>query len=68
VTKERETSSTETSSAETVENEKAMTEVAAAKACYMQSIEEAYKFKKIKLTQRRLVIQKTITRRRTVIT
>jgi len=68
VTKERESSSTETTTSETVENQKALTEVAAAKACYIQSIEEAYKFKKIKLTQKRISITKIITRRRTVIT
>jgi hypothetical protein len=68
VTKEKETSSKESMSAVDVEDEKALKEVSSAKTCAIQSIEEAYKFKKIKITQRRVTVVKTITKRRSLIT
>lgn len=68
VTKEKETASTETTSATEVENTKALGEVVNAKTCAIQSVEESFKFKKIKITQRRTVITKTITKRRTIVT
>lgn len=68
VTKEKETASTEATSATEVENTKALGEVVNAKTCAIQSVEESFKFKKIKMTQRKTAITKTITKRRTIVT
>jgi hypothetical protein len=68
ITKEKETSATETTTSFAVENTKALADIQAAKTCAVQSIEESYKFRKIKITQRRVLITKTITKRRTLVT
>jgi len=68
VEKEKETAGKETISALDVEDEKATKEVGSAKQCAIQSIEEAYKFKKIKNTQKRVVEAATITKKRGLIT
>lgn len=49
VTKEKEASSKESSTSATVENDKAIADIQAAKVCAIQSIEEAYKFRKAKI-------------------
>ena len=64
VMKEKETAATEASTAAKVENDKAMADIAAAKTCAAQAIEEAYKFRKLKLTQRKNLINATISKRR----
>jgi hypothetical protein len=56
VTLETEASSKESSTSSGVENEKAVTDIASAKACAIQSIEESYKFRKAKITQRRVAL------------
>lgn len=68
VTKEKETAATETTTAAGVDNAKALADIQAAKTCAIQSIEESYKFRKIKITQRRVIITKSITKRRTLVT
>jgi hypothetical protein len=64
VMKEKETAATEASTAAKVENDKAMADIAAAKTCAAQAIEEAYKFRKLKLTQRKNAINSVISKRR----
>lgn len=68
IAKEKETEGKEAISAVDVEDEKAVKEVSDAKTCAVQSIEEAYKFKKIKITQRRVIEIKNITKRRSLVT
>lgn len=68
VTKEKEASSTETTTATGVENEKAIGDIQSAKTCAIQSIEESYKFRRTKITQRRLIVTKIVTKRRTLVT
>lgn len=68
VTKEKEETSKESTTATGVENEKAIGDIQSAKTCALQSIEESYKFRRTKITQRRVVITKTITKRRTLVT
>lgn len=65
---EKETAGKESTSAAEVENAKAATEVGTARTCAIASIEESYKFKKIKLTQRKVLISKTIAKRKAVVT
>lgn len=64
VMKEKETAATEASTAAKVENDKAMADIAAAKTCAAQAIEEAYKFRKLKLTQRKNAVNSVISKRR----
>jgi hypothetical protein len=68
IKKEKAAVGEEQTSSQTVENEKAVADISAAKVCAIQSIEEAYKFKKLKLTQKRAVTVKTITSRRSIVT
>lgn len=64
VMKEKETAATEAATAAKVENDKAMADIQAAKTCAAQAIEEAYKFRKLKLTQKKNLINATISKRR----
>lgn len=64
VMKEKDTAATEASTAAKVENDKAMADIAAAKTCAAQAIEEAYKFRKLKLTQRKNGINSTFSKKR----
>jgi hypothetical protein len=67
VTKEREATAKESTTSATVENDKAMADIQAAKTCAIQSIEEAYKFRKAKIQQEKVACSKTITKKRTLI-
>lgn len=68
VTKEKEATATEATTAAGVENEKAISDVQSAKTCAIQSIEESYKFRKTKIQQRKVSLQKNTTKRRTLVT
>jgi hypothetical protein len=64
VAKEREAATKETSTAAGVENDKALADIESAKTCAIQSIEEAYKFKKSKINARKALLQKQIQAKR----
>jgi len=64
VAKEKEAVATETTTAAAVENEKAISDIQAAKQCAVQSIEESYKFRKQKIAGRKTGLMKTIEKRR----
>jgi hypothetical protein len=65
VTKEKEAAAKESTTSAGVENDKAIADIQAAKTCAIQSIEEAYKFRKAKIQQEKVSCQKTITGKRT---
>jgi len=67
VTKEKEASAKEATTAAGVENDKAIADIQAAKTCAIQSIEEAYKFRKAKIQQEKISCSKTITKQRTLV-
>jgi hypothetical protein len=67
VTKEKESTAKESTTAAGVENDKAIADIQAAKTCAIQSIEEAYKFRKAKIQQEKVACSKTITKKRTLI-
>lgn len=65
MTKEKESTAKESTTAAGVENDKAVTDIQAAKTCAIQSIEEAYKFRKAKIQSEKISCAKTITKKRT---
>lgn len=67
VTKEKESTAKESTTAAGVENDKAIADIQAAKTCAIQSIEEAYKFRKAKIQQEKVACSKTITKKRTLV-
>lgn len=67
VTKEKEGAAKESTTSAGVENNKAIADIQAAKTCAIQSIEEAYKFRKAKIVSERQACSKTITKKRTLI-
>lgn len=67
VTKEKEDSAKESTTSAGVENNKAIADIQAAKVCAIQSIEEAYKFRKTKIAAEKVNCSKTITKKRTLI-
>jgi hypothetical protein len=67
VTKEKESSAKESTTAAGVENDKAIADIQAAKTCAIQSIEEAYKFRKTKIQQEKVACSMTITKKRTLV-
>lgn len=68
VTKEKEETAKEATTATGVENEKAIGDIESAKTCAIQSIEESYKFRKAKITQKKVVQEKGTAKRRTLVT
>jgi hypothetical protein len=67
VTKEKEGAAKESTTSGVVENDKAIADIQAAKTCAIQSIEEAYKFRKAKIQSEKVSCSKTITKKRTLV-